>query len=288
MEAMWFGGLRCVLKSRGWMRVWLDVLRWCWGGCEQGGGGRRCCWVIGVRCCWSGGGLTSWVWWLLGGPRVGVEGDAAGCGVGAASLEEEGGGVSWEEEEDGLKMKPDTEGSLSSSSYYDILGVSSNSSIHEIRRAYRKLAMQWHPDKWTRTPSLLGEAKRKFQLIQEAYSVLSDPKKRTMYDVVLYDSQEEEDEGISDFVEEMVSLMEQVRREEKVYGWEELQSMFMEMAQGFESSNNSMMYCEGTSSVLDESRCSKRTRLDTKVAGNQGSHFQVPTFNLYETRGCCN
>lgn len=29
---------------------------------------------------------------------------------------------------------------------------------------------QWHPDKWTRTPSLLGEAKRKFQQIQEAYS----------------------------------------------------------------------------------------------------------------------
>lgn len=104
------------------------------------------------------------------------------------------------------------EGSLSSS-YYSILGVSSDSSIDEIRRAYRKLAMQWHPDRWTRTPSLLSEAKCKFQNIQEAYSVLSDPKKRSMYDAGLYDPQEEEVEDFSDFVDEMVSLMAEVRRE---------------------------------------------------------------------------
>ncbi|CAL0313576.1 unnamed protein product [Lupinus luteus] len=176
-------------------------------------------------------------------------------------------------------MEPDTKG------YYNILGVSSDSSIEEIRRAYRKLAMQWHPDRLTKMPSLLGEAKSKFQQIQEAYSVLSDPKKRTMYDVGFYDPKEDEDEGFSDFVEEMVSLMAQVRREEKVYGLEELQSMFMEMAEGFKTQS---MYGEGPS-VLDESRCSKRTRLDTSMTSNKGSHFQIPTtFNLYETRGYCN
>lgn len=159
-------------------------------------------------------------------------------------------------------MEPEGKGSLSS--YYDILGVSSNSSTDEIRRAYRKLAMQWHPDRWTRTPSSLGEAKSKFQQIQEAYSVLSDPKKRTMYDVGLYCPEEEEDEGFSDFVEEMLSLMAQVRREEKVYGLEELQSMFMEMVEGFESPS---MYC-GVPSMFDESR------LDTNVTDNKGSHFQ--------------
>ncbi|XP_004505262.1 uncharacterized protein [Cicer arietinum] len=140
------------------------------------------------------------------------------------------------------------EGALSSS-YYNILGVSSDSSIDEIKHAYRKLAMQWHPDRCIRMPSELGEAKSKFQKIQEAYSVLSDPKKRTMYDAGLYDPQEEEDEGFSDFVEEMVAIMAQVKREEKVYGLEELQAMFMEMAEGFQSTS---MYC-GTPSVVDES-----------------------------------
>lgn len=122
-------------------------------------------------------------------------------------------------------------------SYYAILGVSADSSDEEIRRAYRKLAMQWHPDKWTRkNPSLLGEANRKFQQIQEAYSVLSDPRKKTMYDAGLYDPEEDDDdEGFADFLQEMVSLMDNVRKENKIYTMEELQGMFWEMADGFET-----------------------------------------------------
>lgn len=123
-------------------------------------------------------------------------------------------------------------------SYYAILGVSRNASIDEIRRAYRKLAMQWHPDKWARTPSLLGEAKRKFQRIQEAYSVLSDARKRAVYDAGMYDPTEEEDEGFCDFMQEMLSLMRQVREEEKCCSMEELQSMLVELAQGFDSSSH--------------------------------------------------
>ncbi|KAE9613626.1 hypothetical protein Lal_00016306 [Lupinus albus] len=170
-------------------------------------------------------------------------------------------------------------------SYYNVLGVTSNSKIEEIRRAYRKLAMQWHPDRWTKTPSLLSESNHKFQQIQEAYSVLSDPKKRTLYDVGLYDPQEEENEGFSDFVEEMASLMAQVRNEEKIYGWEELQSMFMEMAKEFEYPS---MYGEGPS-VVDESGCSsKRMHFETNLMDNKGPPFQVPTFNFYETRDYCN
>lgn len=90
---------------------------------------------------------------------------------------------------------------------------------------------QWHPDRWTRTPSLLSQAKRKFQQIQEAYSgkafkewfelhvefcsslkcvlivvflisflvasVLSDEKKRVLYDIGLYDPDEEDDEVVN-------------------------------------------------------------------------------------------
>nr|GMD21911.1 DnaJ homolog subfamily B member 8-like isoform X2 [Ipomoea batatas] len=106
----------------------------------------------------------------------------------------------------------------SSPSYYTILGVSEGSSNEELRRAYRKLAMQWHPDKWAKNPSLLGEAKRRFQQIQEAYSVLSDPRRRTLYDAGLYDSREDdgEVEGFADFVQEMVSLMKDVRREVRI------------------------------------------------------------------------
>lgn len=92
----------------------------------------------------------------------------------------------------------------SSPAYYKVLGVTVDSSVEEIKQAYRKLAMviysdfkiffffylflfvyflllnldlcsffvvkKWHPDKWTKNPSLLGEAKSKFQQIQEAYS----------------------------------------------------------------------------------------------------------------------
>ncbi|GMJ13321.1 hypothetical protein HRI_005001300 [Hibiscus trionum] len=123
-----------------------------------------------------------------------------------------------------------------SPSYYNVLGVKADASIQDIKRAYRKLAMQWHPDKWTRTPSVLSEAKRKFQQIQEAYSVLSDQRKRNLYDAGLYDPDDEDDEGFSDFMAEMLSLMSQTR-EEKVCSLEELQKMLRDMAQEFQTPN---------------------------------------------------
>lgn len=63
--------------------------------------------------------------------------------------------------------------------YYDILGVDKNVSNDELKRVYKKLALQFHPD---RNPDN-KEAEEKFKEIAEAYSVLSDDEKRRQYDI---------------------------------------------------------------------------------------------------------
>ena len=64
--------------------------------------------------------------------------------------------------------------------YYQILEVDKSASGEDIKKAYRRLALKWHPDK---NPDNVEEAKKKFQDIAEAYSVLSDKNKRQQYDL---------------------------------------------------------------------------------------------------------
>ena len=63
--------------------------------------------------------------------------------------------------------------------YYKILGVTKEATDAEIKKAYRKPALKWHPDK---NPNNRAEAEEKFKKINEAYSVLSDKDKRRQYD----------------------------------------------------------------------------------------------------------
>ncbi|RLC94003.1 MAG: hypothetical protein DRI39_00815 [Chloroflexi bacterium] len=63
--------------------------------------------------------------------------------------------------------------------YYQILGVPRNASDADLKKAYRKLAMQYHPD---RNPGREKWANEKFKEINEAYGVLGDPEKRKQYD----------------------------------------------------------------------------------------------------------
>ena len=62
--------------------------------------------------------------------------------------------------------------------YYDLLGLDSEATSEEIKKAYRRLAHQYHPDKNPGNP----QAEERFKRISEAYQTLQDPRKRAAYD----------------------------------------------------------------------------------------------------------
>jgi molecular chaperone DnaJ len=67
--------------------------------------------------------------------------------------------------------------------YYEVLGVDKKASADEIKSAYRKLALKWHPDRWVNgSDAEKKTAEEKFKEAAEAYSVLSDADKRAKYD----------------------------------------------------------------------------------------------------------
>nr|KAJ0200736.1 hypothetical protein LSAT_V11C600316210 [Lactuca sativa] len=113
----------------------------------------------------------------------------------------------------------DMESNQGSPSYYDVLGFSMDSSDDQIRRAYRKLAMVINGilisgRRIHRFKGKLNVNFNKFRKLIQVIIVISDQKKRSMYDAGFYDPQDEEDE-------------------EKSYSFGELQSMFKEMEQSF-------------------------------------------------------
>src|SRR2546430_13767320 len=69
--------------------------------------------------------------------------------------------------------------------YYEVLGVSRTASAEELKRAYRKLALQFHPDRNPNDP----QAESRFKEVNEAYEVLSDQSKRQRYDTFGHSAQ---------------------------------------------------------------------------------------------------
>jgi hypothetical protein len=63
--------------------------------------------------------------------------------------------------------------------YYELLGIEPTATADDIKRGYRKAALQWHPDK---NPTNIEEATERFRGIQNAHAVLSDPQERAWYD----------------------------------------------------------------------------------------------------------
>lgn len=79
--------------------------------------------------------------------------------------------------------------------YYKTLGIPKSANEEEIKKAYRRMALRFHPDK-----NKDANAEEKFKEIAEAYEVLSDPKKRAVYDQ-LGEEGEEGERGLSMSVE---------------------------------------------------------------------------------------
>ncbi|CAI4224616.1 unnamed protein product [Auanema sp. JU1783] len=65
---------------------------------------------------------------------------------------------------------------------YDVLGITSEASLADVKKGYYKLSMKWHPDKAGQSENDKKDATTKFQLISKAYEILSDKSRRALYD----------------------------------------------------------------------------------------------------------
>ncbi|XVF25264.1 hypothetical protein REPUB_Repub13aG0198200 [Reevesia pubescens] len=162
--------------------------------------------------------------------------------------------------------------------FYAVLGLNKECTPTELRTAYKKLALRWHPDRCSASGNskFLEEAKKKFQAIQQAYSVLSDANKRFLYDVGAYDSDDDEN-GMGDFLNEMTVMMSQTKSNENgEESFEKLQELFEELFQAdtdsFGSSGQSTTSCSVSSSFAsyDESSGSNKRNSSDMSSGETG------------------
>ncbi|XP_010542372.1 PREDICTED: dnaJ homolog subfamily B member 6 [Tarenaya hassleriana] len=123
-------------------------------------------------------------------------------------------------------------GEKNNDNLYAVLGLKKECTVTELRSAYKKLALRWHPDRCSSSGNTeyVEEAKKKFQAIQQAYSVLSDSNKRFLYDVGAYDSDDDDQNGMGDFLSEMATMMSKSKPNGNAEeSFEQLQELFHEM-----------------------------------------------------------
>ncbi|XP_024971194.1 dnaJ homolog subfamily B member 7 isoform X2 [Cynara cardunculus var. scolymus] len=146
-----------------------------------------------------------------------------------------------------------------SSDFYQVLGLKKECTETELKNAYKKLAMKWHPDRCSAAGNskYVEEAKNKFQAIQEAYSVLSNTNKRFLYDVGVYDSDDDEN-GMADFMSEMAAMMRQNKPNEKGESLEELKDLFEDLFESDVESFGWTSHSETSTCLLSSSTSSNK------------------------------
>ncbi|KMZ57883.1 hypothetical protein ZOSMA_81G01010 [Zostera marina] len=108
-----------------------------------------------------------------------------------------------------MPMSRDNDGEY----FYKVLGLDNDCSSEQLKSAYKKLVLKWHPDRIS------------------ASKIISDAKKRYLYDLGMYnDADEEDDNGMCDFLSEIAILMEKSKpAENKTNSFQDLQNLFVGM-----------------------------------------------------------
>ncbi|XP_073142984.1 uncharacterized protein [Henckelia pumila] len=174
-----------------------------------------------------------------------------------------------------------------STDLYGVLELKKECTTAELRNAYKKLALKWHPDRC----SALGnsehveQAKKKFQAIQEAYSVLSDSNRRFLYDLGIhdFDDHDDENEGMVNFLNEMASMMSSHDANDNGNtSFEELQELFNDIFESdIESPASSSSFSSAAAAAAPPtSSSSPQTMHSDTYCSNKRDCSQMSSSNL--------
>ena len=166
--------------------------------------------------------------------------------------------------------------------YYEVLGVSKNATDQEIKSAYRKLAVRYHPDKQAgKSDAEKKEAEEKFKECSEAYEVLSDKSKRANYDQFGFDGQSSFSEGGMDMDDFMRRHASMFRGFGFGFGDDDDFSLF-----GFGGMRHAHREAPDTNQPEDGRNIQTRIEIDFKQAVNgMTKEFDI---NLSEPCSACN